>query len=193
MARQIGHIFITGTIHDVTYYKMDGVYYARMKSSLSRKKVLESSSFALTRMHANQLADASRIASQLYRNIPKEERNMQLFRAIVGKAKVLLAEGKQRELVFEILMNDLFAQKKKVQIKCVKKRKQDERVYVNNKGRLIKPTSRFPFPKLKPLSFDSSIINSLKSSFPLFVAQGIPLTFLKLQNKKFCTVLNGVT
>ena len=42
MARQSGHIFITGTLDDVTYYKMYGIYYARMKSSLSRKKVLTS-------------------------------------------------------------------------------------------------------------------------------------------------------
>src|SRR6476646_2080289 len=99
MAKQSGHIFITGTIHDVTYYKMYDTYYARMKSSLSRKKVLTSPRFALTRMHANQLAEASQIASQLYRSIPKEKRNMQLFRAFVGKAKLLLAEGKDKEVV----------------------------------------------------------------------------------------------
>ena len=60
MARQVGPRYIIGTLGDITGYKMYGNYYARMKSSLSRKQVLTSPSFALTRMHANQLADASK-------------------------------------------------------------------------------------------------------------------------------------
>ena len=137
MARQIGHIFITGTIHDVTYYKMFGTYYARMKSSLSRKKVLTSPRFARTRMHANQLADASRIASQLYRNIPKEKRNMSMFRSIVGKAKVLFAQGKDKEEAMELLKNDLFPQERKLAPKPFKRKKPEERAYVSKAGRLI--------------------------------------------------------
>jgi hypothetical protein len=137
MARQTGHIFITGTLDDVTYYKMDGIYYARMKSTLSRKKVLTSPRFARTRMHANQLADASRIASTLYKSIPKEKRNIKLFRAIVGQAKVLLAQGKVKEVVLQILMNELFPQTKSTAPKLIIKRKKDERAYVTKAGRLI--------------------------------------------------------
>ena len=136
MARQLGHIFITGTIHDVTYYKMDGTYYARMKSSLSRKKVLTSPSFALTRMHANQLAEASKIASQLYRSIPKEKRNMPLFRSIVGKSKILLAEGKDKEVVIEILMNELFPKAGAIKQIQFRKRKPTERAFNTKKGKL---------------------------------------------------------
>ena len=137
MARQIGHIFITGTIHDVTYYKMDGIFYARMKSSLSRKKVLTSPRFALTRMHANQLAEASKIASQLYRNIPKEEKNMKLFRAIVGQAKILLAQGKDKEAVIEILMNELFPKAISTAPKLIKSKQPQNRPYISKAGRLI--------------------------------------------------------
>ena len=136
MAKQSGHIFITGTIHDVTYYKMYDTYYARMKSSLSRKKVLESPRFARTRMHAGQLADASRIASQLYRSIPKEKRNRPMFRAFVGKAKVLLAEGNSKEVVLEMLLNELHPQPKVSVTKQIKKKK-TERAYVSKAGRLI--------------------------------------------------------
>ena len=99
MARQAGPIFIEGTLDDLTFYKMDGEHFVRMKSSLTRKKVLESPRFALTRMHAGQLAEASRIASIIYRQVPKEERNIKLFRSIVGKAKMLLKEGKEKEEV----------------------------------------------------------------------------------------------
>ena len=137
MAKQAGHIFITGTIHDVTYYKMFGTYYARRKSSLSKKKVLTSPRFALTRLHANQLADASKIASQLYRICPKEKRNISLFRSFVGKTKVLLAQGKEKEAVIELLMNEFFPQEKKVAAKPTKKKKKEERAYVTKAGRLV--------------------------------------------------------
>ena len=106
MARQAGTILIEGTLDDLTFYKMDGVYYVRMKSSLTRKKVLNSPRFALTRMHASQLGEASRIASVIYKQVPKEEKNIKLFRSIVGKAKVLLAEGKENEVVLQLLMKD---------------------------------------------------------------------------------------
>jgi len=104
MAKQAGPIFLEGTLDDITFYKMDGVYYARMKSRLTRTRVLKSPRFALTRMHAGQLAEASRIASMIYMQIPKEEKNIKLFRTIVGKAKVLLAEGKEKEEVLETLL-----------------------------------------------------------------------------------------
>ena len=137
MAKQSGHLFITGTIHDITYYKMDGIFYARMKSSLSRKKVLTSPRFALTRVHANQLAEASKIASQLYRQIPKQERNVQQFRALVGQAKVLFAQGKDKEVVIEILMNELFPKPKGTPAKLIIKKKPEERAYVTKRGRLV--------------------------------------------------------
>ena len=137
MARQSGNILITGTFNDITFYKMYETYYARMKSSLSRKKVLTSPRFARTRMHACQLADASRIASQLYRSIPKEKRNMQLFRAFVGKAKVLLAEGKDKEVVIELLFNEIHPKPKASVPKQIKKKKKEEKSYVTKAGRLI--------------------------------------------------------
>ena len=105
MARQLGPIYIKGTLDDLTFYQMDGEHYVRMKSRLSKKKVLTCPRFALTRMHANQLAEASRIASVIYKQIPKEERNIKLFRSIVGKAKVLLWTGKKREEVQRELEN----------------------------------------------------------------------------------------
>ena len=115
MARQAGTIFIEGTLDDLTFYKMDGVYYVRMKSSLSRKKVLNSPRFARTRMHANQLAEASRIASVVYRQIPKEERSIKLFRTIVGKAKLLLAEGEEKEVVLGSLCFEYRTRNKELQ------------------------------------------------------------------------------
>ena len=139
MALQVGPRYIIGTLDDITYYKMFGIYYARMKSSLSRKKVLTSPRFARTRMHANQLAEASQIASQLYRSIiPKEERNRKLFRSIVGQAKILLATGENKETVIEILSNVLSPKPKAAnKPKQIKKKEPQNRPYVTKTGKLI--------------------------------------------------------
>jgi hypothetical protein len=94
------------TLDDLTFYKMQGEYFVRMKSRLTRKRVLESPRFALTRMHANQLAEASRIASLIYSQIPKEVKSIKLFRSIVGKAKILLVEGKDREQILRHLNSE---------------------------------------------------------------------------------------
>ncbi|TAN15269.1 MAG: hypothetical protein EPN37_09945 [Chitinophagaceae bacterium] len=74
MPKQCGPIRITGTIDNVCFYKMDGVYYARMKSSLTRKRVLKNAAFRLTRAHAATLGEASKIASRVYRLISKVQR-----------------------------------------------------------------------------------------------------------------------
>ena len=138
MAKQVPPFFFTGTFGDITFYKMYDTYYARMKSSLSRKKVLTSPRFALTRMHANQLAEASRIASKLYRQIPKEEKNMKLFRAIVGQAKILLAQGENKETVLEILSTVLQPKPKPAnKPKQIKNKEPQNRPYVSKAGRLI--------------------------------------------------------
>ena len=144
MARQAGHLFITGTLGDVTYYKMDGIYYARMKSSLSRKKVLTSPRFERTRQHANQLAEASRIASSVYKQIPKEQRNIKLFRAIVGEAKMLLATGSDKEVVLEVLLAELLPQSKTFVPKQRIKRKKELRLVVNKEGRLVLESLSIP-------------------------------------------------
>ena len=152
MARQAGPIFIEGTLDDLTFYKMQGEYYVRMKSRLTRKRVLESPRFALTRIHAIQLAEASRIASLIYRQIPKEEKSIKLFRTIVGKAKVMLSEGKEKEEVLNLLLTELFPQKT-----CKPKRKKLSKTVVSEKGRMIlKTSSKVSFPK--PKSFRSLVL-----------------------------------
>ena len=149
MARQAGPIFIEGTLDDITFYKMDGVYYARMKSRLTRKRVLKSPRFALTRMHANQLAEASKISSFVYRQIPKEEKSIKLFRIIVGKAKVMLTEGKEREVIPDLLMKQFFPKKA-----CKLKQRKLAKTVVSEKGKLIlKSSYRVPFPKPKSYRF----------------------------------------
>ena len=162
MARQVGPFFFTGTIYDITFYKMFDIYYARMKSSLSRKKVLTSPRFARTRMHANQLAEASQIASQLYKDVPKEKRSMPFFRSIVGKAKLLLAQGMDKEVVLKLLRNLLFPEAKLIAPKQIKEKKPKEKAYVNKKGRLVWKKLNITDPLRTSLK---KTVNTLSSPF----------------------------
>jgi hypothetical protein len=103
MARQVGPIKITGTIDGITFYRMDGVYYARMKSSLAAKKVKTHPHFALTRMYAKWLGEASKLASEVYRALPGEERKYEVFCELKKLAHKRVKEGQEREVILEEL------------------------------------------------------------------------------------------
>lgn len=103
MPLQYGPLFITGTLDDICFYQMHGKYYARMKSSLTRKRVLKDPKFQLTRVYASLLGEASTIASRVYRLVTGERKKHALYRELTGKAIYLLREGKDKEAVFQLL------------------------------------------------------------------------------------------
>jgi hypothetical protein len=92
MATQIGLLPIIGTVHGICFYKMDGKYYARKKSSLSAERVKQDSAFVETMRYANHMGNASKIASTIYRQIvPQHERSRDKFREVVSMVKRELA------------------------------------------------------------------------------------------------------
>ncbi|HLP37349.1 hypothetical protein [Lacibacter sp.] len=92
MATQIGLLQIIGTVHGICFYKMDGKYYARKKSSLSAERVKQDPAFVETMRYANQMGNASKIASTIYRQIvPQHERSRDKFREVVSMVKRELA------------------------------------------------------------------------------------------------------
>ncbi|SEN28532.1 hypothetical protein SAMN04488505_109145 [Chitinophaga rupis] len=103
MAKQVGPVFLTGTVGNITYYKMDGQYYARSKSSLSRKRVKRSRSFKRTMEYADWLAQASKIAAAIYRLFPRKTRQHDDYRTITGQAMQLLKSGVEKEIIQELL------------------------------------------------------------------------------------------
>lgn len=85
MAKQMGILKITGTICGVCFYCMDGVYYARTKSSLSAERVKNDVAFAATRLYSKKMAAASKTASVVYRQlVPLNERSRERYREVVG-------------------------------------------------------------------------------------------------------------
>lgn len=93
MAKQVGPLFFTGSMGDLCFYKMDGEYYVRMKSSLSGKRVKKDPRFRRTMAYAGLMAQASRIASGVYRALPVEGRKHTLYRKLTGEALRMLKDG----------------------------------------------------------------------------------------------------
>jgi len=94
MAKQTGPVKITGTIGNICFYEMDGEYYARLKSSLTGKRVKKDPRFRRTMEFASFLGLASKIASEIYSTLPRQRG---LYRKIVGMAMQLLKLGVERE------------------------------------------------------------------------------------------------
>jgi len=103
MGKQKGPTYITGTFNGLCYYQMDGNYYVRRKSSLSRRRVKRSPAFKRTMHYAGLLAQASRIASEVYRITPRKSRKREIYHGLTGKAFELLKKGLQADLVTEQL------------------------------------------------------------------------------------------
>ena len=103
MARQSGDIKITGTIEDICFYKMDGNYYVRMKSSLTAKKFWKSKAFEGSRKSCKRFSMANKLASQAYRMVAKEKRAYSLFCFLRTKAIHYLKRGLEQKEVLKIL------------------------------------------------------------------------------------------
>jgi ribosomal protein L13 len=100
MAKQAGIIKIKGTIDGICFYKLDGNYYARTKSSLDSKRVKTSKPFRETMRYARLFAKASVIGSTIYRMLPKDKRSRNVYQQLTGKAmKMLKDDLSEKEVI----------------------------------------------------------------------------------------------
>ena len=90
--RNPGVINWVGTMHsrNLTFYKMNGEYFVRSKSSLTRKRVKRDACFKKTRVFAAKLGRASSIASSVYKQLPEGWRLHSLYRKLTGVGFQLL-------------------------------------------------------------------------------------------------------
>ncbi|HVT86767.1 MAG TPA: hypothetical protein VHD35_16295 [Chitinophagaceae bacterium] len=103
MAKQIGPLFVCGTYHNTCFYRSEGHYYVRSKSSLSRRRVKRDPVFAATRLHARWMGEASVIASEIYRRLHAGRKNRSVYQQLTGKAFRLLKQGNNKDEVRELL------------------------------------------------------------------------------------------
>lgn len=101
MAKQVGIIKITGTIDDITFYKMGEEYYARMKSSLTGKRFWKDRAFEGSRKSALALGSASKLASLLYKTLPKEKKGRPVFQKLTGRIKLMLLDSQETEAIIQ--------------------------------------------------------------------------------------------
>jgi len=79
------------------FYRLDGAYYVRRKSSLSRKRVLKDPRFARSRAAAGRFGMAVKLASLVYRRLPAEERGHGVIGRLTAVANKFLCAGYDRE------------------------------------------------------------------------------------------------
>lgn len=103
MAKQIGVLKIRGCYDGVCFYKMNGEYYARMKSSLTGKRVKKDPAFKRTMEYAGLLGRASKIASEVYSNLAAEKKEKGAYKKLTGLVMRLLKEGKTKEEILLLL------------------------------------------------------------------------------------------
>jgi hypothetical protein len=103
MAKQVGEIKIVGTFADITFYKMEGAYYARRKSRLSGERVKRAAAFKRTMESAHRLGRGSQLASRVYRGLPRAEQVYGLFKELKRLAVLALKEGVREAAVLLLL------------------------------------------------------------------------------------------
>ena len=88
-----------GTYDDITFYKMEGNYYARMKSSLTGKKFWKHKAFEGSRRSCNRFGKGNQLASKVYKEIPEANRVYALYCTMKRIAIAMLKAGREEEQV----------------------------------------------------------------------------------------------
>lgn len=105
MARQTGPDFFIGRRGDLLGYRMGGGYFVRVISSLTAGRVRLDPAFSLTMQYAGLLTKASKIASAIYRGLPKQEHGF--YRKLTGMAMQLLKQGVTTEQTYQLLYDEV--------------------------------------------------------------------------------------
>jgi hypothetical protein len=103
MAKPKKTIRISATIGDLCFYQRNGKTFLREARALDRKLVLNDERFEKTMQFANKMGLASKIASEIYKDLPRELKARWIFRSITGHAASLLYKDMHPEEVKERL------------------------------------------------------------------------------------------
>ena len=93
MPKQKG-IKISGTIDDLTFYAIKSNYYVKNKSSINAKRIKTDPSFRAFRERSTQFAEATKIASSIYRIFPKGKKKHGVFPKLCANVYKHLLTGK---------------------------------------------------------------------------------------------------
>jgi hypothetical protein len=110
MAKQTGIFKIIGTIGDITFYEMDGEFYARKKSSLDGKRVKKDPKFKRTMEEAIEFGKASAATRAVYWALPEEMRVHGFYGILTGRMRKLMRAGKTANEAQLQLLHELCAE-----------------------------------------------------------------------------------
>jgi len=103
MAIQGAGFKIIGSIEDMNFYVANGKFIVRTKPCVSRNVLKKSKKFKRSREAAKRFGDGAKIASKIYRDMPKEKKVHGLFGKVVAVASKALKEGRSKEEVEKVV------------------------------------------------------------------------------------------
>jgi hypothetical protein len=107
MAKQAGHFVFTGTVGDVTGYKMNGKYYLKTKSEISRRKIRTHRNFNLTRRNGKWFGEAVKLAQKIYYELPPDERDQyKTWYPLRNRAQELVRKELPKEEIIRLLREE---------------------------------------------------------------------------------------
>jgi hypothetical protein len=106
MARPQGTIYDSGTIDGMTFYRMEGKYYTRRKTSLSKERVLTNKAFERSRTAARVFGEASKLASEEHGMLTREQRKHGLIGKLSRAANRRLHQGMDKVEVVLVLLRE---------------------------------------------------------------------------------------
>jgi hypothetical protein len=107
MAKQAGEYRFIGTVDGLCFYKMEGSYYMRLKSSLTGKRFWKDKAFEGSRRSASRFGKGNQLASAVFQLVAEERRTNRLFPFLRTKAIALLKEERCAEEVVGLLIDYL--------------------------------------------------------------------------------------
>ena len=96
-------IKLSGTLGDLTFYGSNGKYYVKNKSSINAKRIKTDPSFRAFRERSTQFAEATKIASSIYRTFPKGKKKHGVFPKLCAKVYKHLLTGKTESEIRKLI------------------------------------------------------------------------------------------
>jgi len=116
MAKQIGFVKVRGTIGGITFYKLNGGYYARRKTSLCKERVLRDAAFAGSRRSSVLFGAASKLAKIIYGRLPIKKKGHGVIGKLTANANRMLHEGMLADEALELLLEKYVGASAKVML-----------------------------------------------------------------------------
>ncbi|MFT3824013.1 MAG: hypothetical protein QM731_08835 [Chitinophagaceae bacterium] len=107
MAKQLGPFKYEKTLGCITFYRRGDKWYARQKSSLSRRRVKTSKQFMNTMQSARRLGKAACLAGAVYDKLPEAWKMFELYQQLTGIATCSLKEGRSASDIRDLLVQQL--------------------------------------------------------------------------------------